>query len=130
MADRSQKIHLVFRYLEGELSLPERQVVEVHLRICAVCRQELTLLRQIVDALQELPLEITPVDFMEKLNRRIEQEAGLRRRDQQKALSHTLTVGGSSAPQALLPLSELGDPPRTLLAWSVHHWWRSLCFPL
>jgi len=74
MADRSHKIPLFSRYLEGGLSLTERQAVEVHFRVCAVCRQELTWLCQTVDALQELPLETTPVDFMEKLNRRIERE--------------------------------------------------------
>jgi hypothetical protein len=77
MAERLHTIYLHSEYLTGELPPVERRAVEVHLRVCAVCRQELRLLRQAVAALQELPLETTPADFIEKLNRRIDQEAGL-----------------------------------------------------
>jgi len=65
--------HVLSEYLEGELLLSERQTVERHLKVCAVCRQELHVLRQTVDALQRLPRETTPTDFMEKLKIRIEQ---------------------------------------------------------
>ena len=65
--------HVLSEYLEGELLLSERQTVERHLKICAVCRQELRVLRQTVDALQRLPRETTPTDFMDKLKIRIEQ---------------------------------------------------------
>src|SRR2546422_3456172 len=98
MADRSHKIPLFSRYLEGGLSLTERQAVEVHFRVCAVCRQELTWLCQTVDALQELPLETTPVDFMEKLNRRIEQAVEPCRLQSHEGRSHTLVVVGNTVP--------------------------------
>ena len=65
--------HVLSEYLEGELLLSERQTVERHLKVCAVCRQELRVLRQTVDALQRLPRETTPTDFMDKLRVRIEQ---------------------------------------------------------
>lgn len=65
--------HVLSEYLEGELLLSERQTVGLHLKICAVCRQELRLLRQIVSALQRLPRETTPSDFRDKLRIRIEQ---------------------------------------------------------
>jgi len=130
MADRSHKIPLFSRYLEGGLSLTERQAVEVHFRVCAVCRQELTWLCQTVDALQELPLETTPVDFMEKLNRRIEREAEPRRLQHPEVRSHTLAVAGNAVPDALPPPSGLGEPLRAILTSWVHRWWRSLCSPL
>ena len=130
MADRSRKILLFSRYLEGGLSPPERQAVEVHFRVCAVCRQELTWLCQTVDALQELPLETTPVDFMEKLNRRIERETEPRRLQHPEVRSHTLAVAGNAVPDALSPPSGLGERLRAILTPWMHHWWRSLCFPL
>src|SRR2546425_2434453 len=116
------------RYVEGGLSLTGRQMVEVLLRVCAVCRQELTWLCQTVDVLEELPLETTPVDFMEKLNRRIEREP--RRLQHPEVCSHTLAVAGNAVPDALPPPSGLGEPLRAILTPRVHHWWRSLCFPL
>jgi anti-sigma factor RsiW len=63
--------HALSEYLEGELLLSERQTVERHLKVCAVCRQELRTLRRTVDALQRLPHETTPTDFMDKLKMRI-----------------------------------------------------------
>ena len=65
--------HFLSEYLEGELLLSERQTVEQHLKICAVCRQELCVLRLIVSALQRLPRDTAPSDFMDKLRICIEQ---------------------------------------------------------
>lgn len=73
MTEHVHHRHFLSEYLEGELPLSERQTVERHLKVCAVCRQELRLLRQTVDALQRLPRETTPTDFMDKLRIRIEQ---------------------------------------------------------
>ncbi len=80
MADREHRVHLLSCYLEGELSRTEREATEEHIRTCVVCRRELALLHQTVDALQGMPLETTPADFVEKLNRRIEQTDGQRGR--------------------------------------------------
>lgn len=65
--------HALSEYLEGEVLLSERQTVVRHLKVCAVCRQELRVLRQTVDALERLPYETTPTDFIDKLRLRIEQ---------------------------------------------------------
>jgi hypothetical protein len=73
MTEHGHLRHVLSEYLEGELLLSERQTVERHLKICAVCRQELRILSQTVGALQRLPSETTPPDFMDKLRIRIEQ---------------------------------------------------------
>jgi anti-sigma factor RsiW len=65
--------HVLSEYLEGELLLSERQTVERHLKVCAVCRQEMRVLRRTVDVLQRMPRETTPTDFMDKLRIRIAQ---------------------------------------------------------
>lgn len=73
MTEHVHPRHVLSEYFEGELLLSERQTVERHLKVCAVCRQELCVLRRTVDALQRLPREITPSDFMDKLRSRVEQ---------------------------------------------------------
>lgn len=80
MAEHVHQTPLLFAYLEGELSLIQRQVVEAHLRTCAVCRQELDLLHQTVHILQKLPLMTTPANFVDKLRWRLE-EKGKQRHD-------------------------------------------------
>ncbi len=131
MADRSHKMHLLSWYLDGELPPIERQAMEVHLRVCAVCQQELALLRQTVNALRELPLETTPADFVEKLNRRIERETELRHLlEAQQRFSRALAVGRNPA-QETLPLPVvLREPSGAVLAQRVPCWRRFLCAPL
>src|SRR5215813_13221579 len=110
MTDRVHKIHLLSWYLAGELSPNDQQAVAAHLRICAVCQQELHLLRQTVAALQALPLEETSADFVERLNARIDQEAELRHPQEPQQPSSS-PVGSPSAPEGLLPSSGLGKLP-------------------
>ena len=66
--------HVLSEYLEGELLLSERQIVERHLKVCALCRQEMRVLRRTVAMLQWMPRETTPIDFMDKLRIRIKQK--------------------------------------------------------
>lgn len=73
MAEHLHRTHLFSEYLEGELSLIQRQAVEAHLRACAACRQELQVLRQTVNVLQNLPPLTTPAGFTEKLYRSLDQ---------------------------------------------------------
>src|SRR5713101_2050793 len=131
MADRSHKMHLLSWYLDGELPPIERQAMEVHLRVCAVCQQELALLRQTVNALRELPLETTPADFVEKLNRRIERETELRHLlEAQQRFSRALAVGRNPA-QETLPLPVVpGEPSGAILVQRVLCWRGFLCAPL
>ncbi len=126
MADRLHKIHLLSRYLAGELSPNDQQAVADHLKICAVCQQELHLLHQTMAALQALPLEETSSDFVERLNARIDQEAELRHPKEQQQPSSP-PVGSRSAPEGSLPSSGLGKPPLAILAQKVPSWRRLLC---
>jgi len=50
-------------YLDGALSPGQAQAVEVHLARCAACREELTLLRQVDEALAAWPALAEPADF-------------------------------------------------------------------
>lgn len=73
MAKQLHKVYLLSPYLEGELTQTQRKAVELHLRACAYCRQEFSLLRRAIDALDEVPLEETSADFLVKLKRRMDQ---------------------------------------------------------
>ncbi|HEX6513274.1 MAG TPA: zf-HC2 domain-containing protein [Chloroflexota bacterium] len=46
---------LLSSYMDGQASLPERQMVEAHLEECEACRDELTELRALKAALARLP---------------------------------------------------------------------------
>jgi predicted anti-sigma-YlaC factor YlaD len=50
-------------YLDGQLPSTAAQDVDAHLKTCAVCRDELGLLRQVDDALATLPLLEESADF-------------------------------------------------------------------
>ncbi|MGE0684631.1 MAG: anti-sigma factor, partial [Candidatus Binatia bacterium] len=114
MAEYLHQIHFLSEYLEGEPSLIQRQVVEAHLRTCAACRQELTLLRQMVNILQKLPLLTTPADFEEKFHWQIEQKTkGLQNTQgedartlaaEQLPVQETTTRAPAAAPSPITPL--------------------------
>ena len=130
MVESQHKIHLLSQYQEGELSPNERVGVERHLAHCAFCRQELSLLRQAVAALEELPLEETPVSFLAKLNRRLEQDEQARNLEEQRRLSYQ-NEEQQSAVSAAPPLSsESGGSAYSLLARGVRRLWRSLFCPV
>jgi len=73
MTECVHKLHFLSEHLEGELLPTESQDLERSLKACTICQQELRILRQTVDALQQLPLDAPPADFLAKLRRRMEQ---------------------------------------------------------
>lgn len=85
MAASPHRLRLLSWYLEGELPLAERRVMERHLTTCPFCWQELSLLRQTIDALDELPIEKPPADLRRKIIRRIKRELRMRNRNTQKS---------------------------------------------
>ena len=54
-------LHALSLYLDAELSLPARRALDEHLRICAVCGQELEKLRRLDHVLHEWGSGRTPV---------------------------------------------------------------------
>lgn len=68
------RLHLLSWYLKGELPLAERRVMEMHLTTCPFCWQELSLMRQTIDALDELPIEKPSANLRRKIIRRIKRD--------------------------------------------------------
>ena len=56
-------------YLDGELDLDRRSLVDKHLEVCDACSQELSELRHAVFLLRRLPTPETPPMLVEKVVR-------------------------------------------------------------
>lgn len=61
---------LLSAYMDGELSLPERGMVEAHLAACDACARHLDQLAAVDAALRELPAE-APADYFESFPARL-----------------------------------------------------------
>lgn len=65
------------QYLEGDLNTAERNTLEVHLRECEICRNEVKKMRQTVQWLSQLAQsqEVqAPQDFEQKVRRHLRQK--------------------------------------------------------
>jgi hypothetical protein len=115
MAEHLHQTQLLSEYLEGELSMIQRQAVEAHFRICSACRQELNLLRQTVYVLHNLPLLTTPADFGEKLHQQLKQKTKGHQDPQGKGVP-LLAAEQPPVPETAAPaLAATASPPVTLM---------------
>ena len=63
---------LIDKYIEGLVTLEEKNILERHIKVCPECRQEMKDLKQIIKAANSLePVEL-PLDFMPNLMEKIE----------------------------------------------------------
>ncbi len=66
--------NLLVSYLEGDLSIELRSVVDQHLAVCAGCRMEKELLHKSWETLDDYPAPKVPEDFTYNLMQRIYSE--------------------------------------------------------
>lgn len=62
---------LLSPYIDNQITIKERQVLEKHLAICAHCSKELSELRSLVADLHELGEITAPLGFMDELHERL-----------------------------------------------------------
>lgn len=60
--------------LDGALNREEQELIDAHLETCEVCRQEYTALKELKDALTEIPLLPLPADYHAELMEKIKRE--------------------------------------------------------
>jgi len=60
--DKMQK--LLTAYIDGQLSLPEQEMVEQHLKVCQNCQAELDSLRETVNLLHRMPMASPRCSFV------------------------------------------------------------------
>lgn len=70
---------LLSEYIDGTLDSKTVQMVEKHISVCVDCKEKLASLRAMVEELNALEPMKAPVDFLEKIHRRMEPRSDFRR---------------------------------------------------
>ncbi|QSX07337.1 DUF4349 domain-containing protein [Sedimentibacter sp. zth1] len=63
---------LIFSFLDGELSLFEKEQFEQHLSQCDDCKLELEAYKKLIEEIQKLPMEELPIGYCKKLHKGLE----------------------------------------------------------
>jgi predicted anti-sigma-YlaC factor YlaD len=105
---------LISRYIDGELSGEEQEVLKGHLEGCPGCREELQALEEVVAIFSGIPLLSPRPGFTERVMARLAQREASRR--VWKAMPALMGASLLLAIFASLPLIEFGDQIRVALA--------------
>jgi len=90
-------------YLDGDLALDERALVDAHLDNCAGCARDLSELQGTVALLRSLPAPVTPSDLADNVIARLRADGGkATRRDLREVLADWF-----SAPRLVVPATAL-----------------------
>ncbi len=67
--------NLLSPYLEGELNKKERRNFEAHLKGCAICKEELSLMEAAIQSVKDLDEVAPPVNLIDAINEKLDEKS-------------------------------------------------------